>query len=359
MKYEPSYDGLRAFAVSAVVLFHFWAAIFPGGWAGVHVFFVLSGYLITSILLKELKNTDKINLKRFYLRRVLRLTPALVCIILFQVVRLVIEHDPAMRKSIEESILAASTYIMNWAIAFNFLSSDIIPHTWSLSIEEQFYLIWPALLLLVAKRRPLTWVSAGIIGITLWRIALVASGASRDRTYYGFDTEADALLIGCAIALASLTPALVRLASRFVLVPVGVLILQVFLPDTLLGVTEAVGYTVISACSAWILIALQEEGRLKRWLSWSPFVYTGRISYGWYLWHYPLICLAKPVLLHHGAVKTAVYFLVLPVSYLIAMASYRFIETPFLRLKARFEPKADRAPPPESDKAAAADTEVA
>jgi peptidoglycan/LPS O-acetylase OafA/YrhL len=359
MKYEPSYDGLRAFAVSAVVLFHFWAAIFPGGWAGVHVFFVLSGYLITSILLKELKNTDKINLKRFYLRRVLRLTPALVCIILFQVARLVVSHDPESRKTIEESIVAVSTYVMNWAIAFHFLSADIIPHTWSLSVEEQFYLIWPALLLLVAKRRPLTWVCVAIIGITLWRIALVVGGASHARIYYAFDTEADALLIGCAIALISIAPALVRLASRFVLLPVAMLIAQVFLPDDTLRITDAVGYTVLSACTGWILIALQEEGRLKRWLSWPPFVYTGRISYGWYLWHNTLIRFLKPVLLHHGPLKTVMYVLLLPGSYLIAVASYRFIETPFLRLKARFEPKADRAPPPASDKAAAPDTEVA
>ncbi len=359
MKYEPSYDGLRAFAVTAVVMFHFWAAIFPGGWAGVHVFFVLSGYLITSILLKELKNDDKINLKRFYIRRVLRLTPALVCIILLQVVRLVLSHDPAVRKSIEESILAASTYIMDWAAAFHFLSGDIIPHTWSLSIEEQFYLVWPALLLLVFKRRPLTWVTAAIVGVTVWRIFLVLTGASRDRTYYAFDTQADALLIGCAIALAPITPALVRLAGRFVLVPVAVLLVQVFLPDTMLPVTEAIGYTVISACTAWILIALQDEGRLKRWLSWSPLVYTGRISYGWYLWHYALICLAKPALLHQGVVKTALYFLVLPVSYLIAMASYRFIETPFLRLKARFEPKLRHVELPAAAKPASADTEVA
>ncbi len=197
-RYEPSLDGMRAVAVTCVVAFHatHWL---PGGWAGVDVFFVLSGFLITSLLAQEIEASGSIDLGSFYLRRALRLVPALTVMLLASLAVAVLL--PSRTLEDVRAIGLAGTYLMNWNRAFALFPQAWLGHTWSLAMEEQFYLLWPAILLLIRARRPVTLISALVVLVTVWRLVLVLSGAPAERTYNGFDTHADGLLIGSALAL--------------------------------------------------------------------------------------------------------------------------------------------------------------
>jgi peptidoglycan/LPS O-acetylase OafA/YrhL len=196
MQRIPELDGVRAVAVLLVMLFHIAYPAMPGGWVGVDIFFVLSGFLITSILLNEHEATRRIDLKAFYIRRARRLLPAVTFLLLCYGTFLI-----AIGQSIRKAAVAfAAThlYAVNWLMAFD-APVDFGPfyHFWSLSIEEQFYLLWPLSLIgLLAVRRVrrripiLLMTAAGLI--SAWRIVLYLSGATADRILYGFDTRADA-----------------------------------------------------------------------------------------------------------------------------------------------------------------------
>ena len=198
LKYEPAFDGLRALAIIFVFLVHAWESAFPGGWAGVDIFFVLSGYLITTLLTNELSETGTIDYRNFYIRRVLRLWPA------FAVFLLVVVLEMSVRAPNIWSFGAvglSAVYLMNWNRAFVWWSQHNLGHTWSLAMEEQFYLLWPALLVFIFSRRAICCVLAMIIAMVTWRCFLALDGADPERTYNGFDTHGDALLIGCLLAL--------------------------------------------------------------------------------------------------------------------------------------------------------------
>lgn len=338
MKYTPSLDGLRAVAVTSVIIYHAHKSFCPGGWAGVDVFFVLSGFLISTILLSELATSKVIDFKKFYIRRALRLFPALACLLLVLLpISLASRHH---RTEDLENILMSATYLMNWNRAFGWIPGDggFLGHTWSLSMEEQFYFIWPVTLLLLARFRkfaPLI-ICGLILLVFFWRLHLVHSGANPERTYNGFDVHSDTLLIGCALAFLDIGPTVKTLAKNLAIVPT-VLLLIIFAKFQFKSeLTQGVGITFAGLCSAWIMIAAIEGGFLRRLLSFRPLVYTGRISYGWYLWHFPFLALGGPVAhKFHG-----IPFL-LAGSYLTAVVSYHFVERPFLRLKDRFEPQGD------------------
>ena len=151
MKYEPAFDGLRAVAIILVFLDHAWEPTFPGAWAGVDIFFVLSGYLITTMLANELFATGKIDYRNFYIRRILRLWPAFA-VFLFVVV-LKISLSDGHKTGSFEAVAVSAVYLMNWSKAFTWYEQYKLGHTWSLAMEEQFYLLWPALLALIFARR--------------------------------------------------------------------------------------------------------------------------------------------------------------------------------------------------------------
>jgi len=185
MKYEPSLDGLRAIAVTSVVIYHANGALLPGGWAGVDVFFVLSGFLISTLLLREISISNTINLRKFYTRRVLRLMPAFVCLI---AVLLPVSWFSRHYRVVDfDAILMAASYVMNWNRSFAWFPGDggFLGHTWSLAMEEQFYLFWPFTLLYLARwRRALPFIILGLIVVVVsWRLFLVHSGARMERTY--------------------------------------------------------------------------------------------------------------------------------------------------------------------------------
>ena len=336
MKYEPSLDGLRAIAITSVVIYHVKNALLPGGWAGVDIFFVLSGFLISTLLLHEISISQTINLKKFYTRRALRLMPAFIgLVVVLLLVSLLSSH---YRSQDFDAIFMAAFYVMNWNRAFGWFPGDgsFLGHTWSLAMEEQFYLLWPfTLICLVRWRRALPFIIFGLIAVVFsWRLFLVHSGAGFERTYMGFDVHSDALFMGCAVACVSLSSRMKLLAQQFSILPVvffGVIFLTFRLESPF---TQGVGLSLAGLSAAWIMIAAMQDGVLKKILSIRPLVYTGRISYGWYLWHYPLLSVATHLLpKSYGSALLVVF------SYLVAVMSYHFVERPFLRLKDRFEPK--------------------
>jgi peptidoglycan/LPS O-acetylase OafA/YrhL len=175
VKYNPALDGLRAVAITLVLLTHSFTRLFPGGWIGVDVFFVLSGYLITSILLKEIRETGGIAWGRFYWRRTLRLTPALVILAIFQFAHAAISPHNAVE--IHTATIVGIAYLENFNQVLRFAPNDAIGHLWSLATEEQFYWVWPITLLLIVRRRPMLWVAGLALAMMTARVALWAWGA--------------------------------------------------------------------------------------------------------------------------------------------------------------------------------------
>src|ERR1700722_802034 len=266
MKYEPSLDGLRAIAVTSVVVYHANDALLPGGWAGVDVFFVLSGFLISTLLLKEVSTFNTINLRKFYTRRALRLIPALACLI---AVLLPISWFSRHYKAQDfYAIIMSVTYLMNWNRSFGWFPGDggFLGHTWSLAMEEQFYLIWPGtLIFLTRRRRAAPFLIFGLIALVFsWRLFLVYSGAGPERTYIGFDTHSDALFMGCAIAFVLFGSRIKLLLRQTAMIPMVVLALILLTFHWKSSLTQSVGLSLAGLSSSWIMLVALQEGVLKK-----------------------------------------------------------------------------------------------
>lgn len=324
MKYVPALDGLRAVAVLAVIVFHCWPALLPGGHVGVDIFFALSGFLITSILASEWSATGRINLTNFYWRRLLRLAPALYFMLLFVVAIMLVRNNPSWGEP-----LIAGIYLMNWSRALGWGFDGMVGHTWSLAIEEQFYLLWPVLLWLVLRVfGDQSWKAALalVAGVVAWRLVLF-DGTNLDRVYNGFDTRADALLAGCVVALA---PAgrWQDAAFRLWIVPALVLVVFILTLDHMAGWLYSFGFTFLAFASAWIVIVLaRSRNFLTDFLSTRTMVGMGRISYAMYLWHYPILWV-----LNRGIEQPAMLLAIcLAATIAISTFSYLFVESPALR----------------------------
>ncbi len=326
-------DGLRAVAALFVFAFHARVPGFTGGWIGVDVFFVLSGFLITLKLAEEADRRNSIAVLTFYWRRTLRLAPALVPLLI-----VVFAARPDLWKT---EVIPAALYVSNWTRAFsNF--PRILGHTWSLAIEEQFYLLWPlALLMLLRVRRETALVI--VVGLTLasgaWRGFLFATGASVPRLYNGFDTHADGLLLGCALALAGKAEWR-RLALAWPLAVVSLILAAALLPWRH-PLVYAGGLWFI-ALAATILIAAIASGHavgLVRLLQLAPLAWLGVISYGFYLWHYPVLMLLRG----HGGGPPGPALVVgaFAITLAAAVASWHLVETPAARLRPRAMQRAD------------------
>lgn len=317
----------------------------------VNTFFVLSGFLITCLLLAEWNQTKAIRLGNFYRRRALRLLPALVTLLIAYMIYAVFA-DPSYRivQDFHEA-LRALFYCTNWARVFKIGRSDFLAHTWTLSIEEQFYLIWPLSLLFLLRRTSRTsllwWVLLAALMSWLLRITLFVNGIEPggDNAYYaypfrlvcGSDARADSLLLGCfaGILLSSnLLPhrqwieTLLRAASTVSII--GLIFLSV-------GVAEpwmcCLGWFLASVFAVIIIVHLVTVSKslLHRVLEASPLVWTGKVSYGLYLWHFPIL---RAIQTHPF---TGWKFVFWPTTALVVFASYYLIEAPCLRLKRRFQ----------------------
>ena len=317
-RYIPALDGLRALAVIAVVIYHMNATALQSGLLGVTIFFVLSGYLITGLLIREWSTTKKINLPQFWLRRVRRLFPAIVFVLLGTIV-LTGVFAPDMLTKLRNDIVAALLFFTNWWYIFQDVSyfeamgaPSPVTHFWSLAIEEQFYLIWPPLLLLLlSKRVKKRHIQLGLLVTAIASAAAMAilysPQADPSRVYYGTDTRAFSLLIGAFLAF-EFPPARVNghgrqgftARDRKIALGVGsaalagILVMMVavngYSPFLYYG-----GIALLSLLTGALIITLA-DGRspLARFFALRPLVWIGKLSYSIYLWHYPLLLLMNP-----------------------------------------------------------------
>jgi peptidoglycan/LPS O-acetylase OafA/YrhL len=341
----PALDGLRGLAVLAVVGFHGGAPLAGGGFIGVDVFFVLSGFLITSIIATEQLTTGGINLRNFYMRRVLRLAPALLLLLAVYAGGSVAFSKTASRNLIDALITLC--YATNWARAYSLHAPLDLGHTWSLSIEEQFYLTWPLLLswLLPRLGRARTLrVTLGLAGgAWLARAVLVWKGSTELRVYSGLDTHADGLLLGCALALAGLSNHVSN--TRRALSPyVPAVALAVLCAFLVLGSWNSrgmflAGYAAVNVAAATLIGSIATgtaEGsasRVSSLLRFRPLTWIGTISYGVYLWHYPIFRILKAL----GFSRWPRLGIGMTLTFAVASLSFYLLERPALRMKKRFE----------------------
>jgi peptidoglycan/LPS O-acetylase OafA/YrhL len=336
-------DGLRGIAILLVIGSHLSAARLPlGGMAGVTLFFVLSGYLITSILLKEREKFGGIHLPAFYARRALRLLPALLLVLGACPLILWVLDDPRLGKN----LLGASAAALFYAGDFVRASGDpmvVLGHTWSLAVEEQFYLVWPFALLGLTSRSGSRTTVARVVAIAAlallaWRLASPALFGF-DRIYFAPDTNAFALLLGGWLACRNprISP---RWAPSFTASSVGLLVVLSIIQVR--PGSHAYYMSLELGAGAAGLLALAAVAGARSWssvLGRQPLVFFGRISYGLYLWHEVLLFVVPP---RTGVVGRAGIVIL---SVLIATASWLWIEKPVLRRRTAFERK-DESPDP-------------
>ena len=347
IQYRPGLDGLRALAVVAVFLYHARIDWLPGGFLGVDLFFVLSGYLITSLLLVEWEARNRIDLFRFWMRRARRLLPALVVVVLASLILASIfaRQDLAHTRS---DVAGSLLYYMNWHLIaanhsyFNVMGNpSLLGHVWSLAVEEQFYIVWPLILVpclvLVGRKRLPMLVIAGIATSATLMWVLYNPGSDPSRVYYGTDTRAFLLLMGILLAL--VWPYIERLRDAVPLLElfgvaalVGTVLLfrnmQDFNPTFYRGGDLAASFCFV------VLIAAVAHPRtgIGRALGVAPLRWVGERSYGIYLWHLPIILLVA------GAnVRSSPGVVVAEAAVVIAAAalSFRYVEEPIRRGRAQ------------------------
>lgn len=314
-QYFDGLDGLRAIAVLAVLVYHFTPSRLPGGFVGVDLFFVLSGFLITNLLLRDINQTGTIDLKRFYIRRVRRLIPASVSVVLVVVIVTSLTGDPFQVHRLTKDALASILNLANWNFVYSqesymsqFLGVEPSPlrHTWSLAVEEQFYLIWPILIAGVAKlrrrssakksvRATLLWlILTGIFLSTVTTFFLFGREDNLNRLYFGTDVRAQQILVGALLAVLlpivkdAINRRLLEIFTLFVSLPIFVFLFLQAHPDS--SWLYQGGFLGLSLATLPIILVCVDEEKLLlgRILSFSPLVKIGRISYGLYLWHWPI-----------------------------------------------------------------------
>ncbi len=343
-RYMPGLDGLRALAVLAVMAYHVQLSWTPGGLLGVGVFFVLSGYLITDILLDQHRRLHRIDLKQFWMRRARRLLPAL-WLVLLAVVAWVLIFNPAEVASVRQDVLAALFYVSNWWYIYHHVSyfaqygpPSPLTNLWSLAVEEQFYLLWPLLLVVGLRTIPKRWMLVAAVVLLALSSAVAMAvlyhpGANPNRVYYGTDTRAFGLLIGAALAFiwpSRHLPPLSR-AQRTFLEVAGFTGLLVFLAMT--GLTNEYetflyrgGMAMLAVFSAVLVAAAAYPGTaIGSILGIKPLRWLGVRSYAIYLWHYPVILLTSPV--GSGFAPWRALWQV-SASIILAALSWHFIEDP-------------------------------
>lgn len=344
-------DGLRGIAIIAVLLFHL--ELFDGGFLGVDLFFALSGYLITELLLRERSRTGRISLTRFWERRIARLLPAFTVMLLVVSIAVGVSGSRDLIVSTASDGPWAAANLLNWHLiddSFGYWDRFGVPrvfeHLWSISVEEQFYLVWPLLVVTataVPRRAPALVLGSAITLSCLSVVAMIALADPADptRVYMGTDTRAFSLLLGAAAATGPVQSLLSGVAgwSRMLL---------------MIGAAAAIGGMWLSAHgtgSSWLfagglpahsllcalLIGLVARGPrtiVCRLLGWRPLGWVGRLSYSLYLWHWPVITLLSPARTGLPAIPTVA--LVLAVSTAAAGLSLTLVEDPIrFRLKGR------------------------
>ena len=342
--YRPCLDGLRAFAVLMVMGHHAYLKGFDGGQIGVDLFFVLSGFLITNILIQEWDQTSRVQLKYFYGRRALRLLPALFSLLFVSEVFALVRLRGPYFWLVQKAIVAAACYVANWMRVHNIESMGPLAHTWSLSVEEQFYFLWPPLLVFMLPRLKKKY----ILGVVILLLAFVAicrahlwmGEASWDRIYNGTDTRFDELLSGSAAAFVFafgwLQNPPLRALMRWTLIPSALFIAALVIWPMSDPSMVRYGWLLIEMAVVIIIswLVSNSGSPFHRVLEFPAIVWIGKISYGLYLWHAPIFSQAGG-LPFPWVLRILVMF---TVTFTVAALCFRWIETPFLKLKSRIGP---------------------
>jgi peptidoglycan/LPS O-acetylase OafA/YrhL len=367
--YRPELDGLRFYAFLGVFLCHtlplettvyrnlhfpmpsLWASVSRSGAAGVDLFFVLSAFLITSLLLRERQETGEISLRLFYIRRILRIWPLYFLVIALGVVLSlavpnrgrILYYDPSLPW---QYVAGYVMFVANWVYAVLGTTHSICAPLWTVSIEEQFYLVWPALMKMLKRRAIIT---AGIVTFvlaTITQFGLVMAGASAGYIYYGSVSRCDSLALGILLALFSDRLPKITRRTRILLVSGGL----VAWVASSARLSDFVGPATLGALLDRMIIALASGAILygclfsdSKLLTGEGVVRLGKVSYGLYMLHYTALLLVLS-LIHPrwGWQLLATKALGFAVTLVLSFASYRWIEAPFLRLKSRFAPVLSR-----------------
>jgi peptidoglycan/LPS O-acetylase OafA/YrhL len=321
-------------AVLGVVAFHTRESWFPGGFVGVDIFFVLSGFLITRLLIAEHQQSGAVSFPRFYIRRGLRLLPALLAVCLMVTVADLVLQVPGRNASLF-GVLTALTYTSAVVAAGGRDLQDMLP-TWSLSVEEYFYFVWPALLVVILRiRRPLVAVvTLCVVAVSYHAIVPAVAGWDKSRIYYAPDTRIDQLFLGALLAF--VCPVVAPRVRTWMAVTASALLAAfVVVPERYTAVPYDHGLSTVIALLAGVIIAHAAGGAsswLRRVFCLRPLVWVGKRSYGMYLWNAPLVTLVAMIPVR-GLIQLP---LTAALIFAVPAASYRFLETRFLRLKRRF-----------------------
>jgi peptidoglycan/LPS O-acetylase OafA/YrhL len=349
-RFRPDIEGLRAVAIGAVLLCHAGLGFAAGGFVGVDVFFVISGFLITRLLLGEVARTGSVSLPRFYARRVKRLLPLSALLLAVVAVVSLVLFSPVRAGEVAGDIVSCATYTANWHFAaqsVDYFAQDVEPspvqHLWSLAIEEQFYLVWPALLLALTwfqrrrgrSARPVLGVALAVILVVSFAINLRFVDSEPAAAYFSTFGRAWELALGAVLAVLGdfrlrRLPALAIGWLGFGAIAFATL---TFSPETPFPGTAALVPTLGAAALILAGASAQAQGRWSSaaLLSLAPFRYVGRISYSWYLWHWPALIFAVAL---WGALSPLAGIAVIAASWLPTALTHGLVEEPFRRSKA-------------------------
>ncbi len=364
--YQGSLDGLRALAVLAIIAYHFnypWAR---GAYLSVDLFFILSGFLITTLLIMEWHRKDRIHLRQFWGRRARRLLPALMVVLVVVTAITVFAIPPWNRAGVRDDALASFFYVANWRfIAAKesyfelFSAASPLRHMWTLAIEEQFYLVWPLVTyfsLRVARGslRVLTAVCIGGIGASVAIMAITYSPGDPLRAYYGTDARAHTILMGALLAILLVVWKPGAAAQRRVRIAgVAAFVVMLYAWNVATGTSSRYyhgGSLAYAALACVVIAGALQPGMLQKVLSFPPLAWIGRLSYGLYLFHWPLIVWLVPTRVH-GLHGLPLNLLRLALTFAAATISFYLIELPIRErrrpsfLVRRSEPPAPRAAP--------------
>ena len=338
IKYRSDIDGLRAVAVLSVILFHINSNWIPGGFLGVDIFFVISGYLITLILTKEIESTNKISISNFYKRRIKRIIPALLFVLIPTLVVGFLLFTPndfssLLKSNVWAFFSAANIYFFSSIDTGYFATgSNELPllHLWSLGVEEQFYILWPLILLFILKyihsitQRIFIISTLFILSLILAQLTIVTNHSF---SYYMLPTRAWELLSGASVALLIRKGFKTKNIINEVIAIIGLLaiIFSFIFVSKSDSVPGLAALPTILGTSLLILSGISYQTHIGRLLSFKAFVAIGLVSYSAYLWHWPILAF-----LRYSMVEINLYIaiLVIVLTFILAMISYFFIETP-------------------------------
>jgi len=352
-RYIHSVDGLRAVAVIAVLLYHLGIDWIPGGFLGVDLFFVISGYVITGLILDSIEKSGGLDLRAFYLSRIRRLVPALIAMVVLTTLYIGVYAPETVRRFLND-LPFVFTGTMNWALVnreqdyFEVIGRPpLLQHTWSLAVEAQFYLAWPLVLLFVLRyfgKKNISFVALAIalasgIALFIYSVQIDIKESAVSHVYFGTDTHSIGLFLGAALAVSwkpqNLTKEITKRAQDFVDL-IGVFgflgLLSAFLfinesPPTLYRI--AFPLTALFGCATLISV-IHPASRFAPILSTRPALWIGERSYGIYLWHWIVFQLTRPSIDLVGD-DWALYSLRVLIVFALADISYRYIETPVRR----------------------------